>query len=259
MKNKKMKFSNNKIRLALVVFMVSFTNVNGQKITSKVIYKKKSSTIIDSTKQKTSARIFAKNMSRKMNNLEYTLKFNSKESIFSETSKMSLNKDNNSLAIKLSKLLGGGNGIFYTNRKLNKTYHQKEFQSEVFLIEQEIISDWKLTQEKKIIGKFTCFKATKNDTYVGSSGNLITKNITAWYTTEIPYSYGPLKYNGLPGLILELENDKAIFYATKIDLFKKNMIEIIKKPKKGIKITQKKYDSIVSNLAKDFQKKRLRN
>jgi len=254
-----MKFSNNKIRLVLVVFIISFTSVNGQKMTSKVIYKKKSNTKIDTKKQNTSDGIFAKHISSKMNNLKYTLKFNSNESIFSETSKMTLDEDNNSLAIKLSKLLGGGSGVYYTSRKLNKTYHQKEFQSEVFLIEQDIISDWKLTQEKKIIGKFICFKATKNDTYVGSSGNLIKKKITAWYTPEITYSYGPLKYNGLPGLILEIENDKAIFYVTKIDLYKKDMVEIIKKPKKGIKITQKKYDSIVINLAKDFRKKRLRN
>lgn len=251
-----MKLIKNKIGIILVVFIANLTNVSGQEAISKVIYKKKSSTVIDATKQKTSAITFVEKMSSKMGDLEYTLKFNSTASIFNETSKMAIDKDDYSLAVKLSKLLGGGSGIYYTNRKENKTYHEKEFQSEIFLIEQEKNSDWKLTQEKKKIGNFVCFKAIKNDTYVGSSGNLINRKIIAWYTNEIPYPYGPLKYNGLPGLILELKNDKAIFYATKIELHKKNVIENIKKPKKGIKITQKKYDSIVMNLAKNRRKKR---
>lgn len=51
-------------------------------------------------------------------------------------------------------------------------------------------------KETKKIGKYTCKKATT--TFRGT-------NIEAYYTTEIPVSIGPYKFNGLPGLILELK------------------------------------------------------
>ena len=253
-----MNYLKNKTKIVLLLFAISFSTVNAQEIVSKITYKKKSNIIIDTIKQKATAGIFIKKMSNKMNNLEYTLKFNSFSSVFKETSRMTLDKDKNSLAVKLSKLLGGGSGIFYTNRKTNKIYHEKELEAEVFLIEQNINNDWNVTQEKKNLGKYICYKAIKNDTYVGSSGNLINRKIIAWYTPQIPFSYGPLNYSGLPGLILEIQNDKVIFYATKIELYKKENLENIPKPKKGIKITQRKYDSIVIGLAKGLRK-RIRN
>jgi GLPGLI family protein len=137
-------------------------------------------------------------------------------------------------------------------------YHQKEFESEIYLIQHSEVIDWKLSQEKKKIGIYTCYKATKKDFFIGSSGNQIPRNITAWYSPEIPYSFGPLKYNGLPGLILELSNDKVTFFAKKIYLNIKEKTSI-EKPKKGIEISKKKYDSIRRGLAADFSKRYKRN
>jgi GLPGLI family protein len=57
---------------------------------------------------------------------------------------------------------------------------------------------WKLVNETKQISKFNCQKATT--TFRG-------RNYIAWFTTEIPISMGPWKFNGLPGLILELYDD----------------------------------------------------
>lgn len=61
---------------------------------------------------------------------------------------------------------------------------------------------WKLLNEKKIIGKYNCAKASvefRGRTYY------------AWYTIEIPISLGPWKFNGLPGLILEVDDEKGIY------------------------------------------------
>jgi len=254
------KNKNKYMRKVFIIFCLLFNlSVFSQEEISIIIYKKKSNTIIDAKKENTNAGIFVKKMAKEMENVEYTLKFNKNSAVFFETSKMNLEKDENSLVIEFSKTLGGGNGIYYVNRKTNKTFHEREFESELYLVEQDKISNWTLTQEKKKIGNYNCFKATKNDTFVGSSGNLITIKIIAWYTPEIPFSYGPIKYNGLPGLILELENDKVIFYASKIELHKKDSKEKVLQPKKGIKITQSRYDSIIMGLAKDFNKKYKRN
>lgn len=58
---------------------------------------------------------------------------------------------------------------------------------------------WELVPNKtKKINTFTCFEATTN--FRGSK-------ITAYYTPEIPASFGPFKFKGLPGLILEAYND----------------------------------------------------
>jgi GLPGLI family protein len=61
---------------------------------------------------------------------------------------------------------------------------------------------WKLLNEKKIIGEYDCKKASvefRGRTYY------------AWYTIEIPISLGPWKFNGLPGLILEVDDQKGIY------------------------------------------------
>lgn len=64
---------------------------------------------------------------------------------------------------------------------------------------------WKIENEKKIIGKMTCVKATTRK---------YGRNWTAYFTEEIPFNYGPYKFNGLPGLIIELFDDKKDFYYT---------------------------------------------
>lgn len=71
--------------------------------------------------------------------------------------------------------------------------------------------EWELLGDIKKIEKYTCHlaKATvDNDIYF------------AWYTTEIPFSEGPFKFKGLPGLILELHNkNKTIeIHATNIEM-----------------------------------------
>jgi len=58
--------------------------------------------------------------------------------------------------------------------------------------------EWNLSREKKEIANYTCYKATT--IFRG-------RKWEAWYTNDIPLSYGPLKFAGLPGLILEISDD----------------------------------------------------
>lgn len=53
---------------------------------------------------------------------------------------------------------------------------------------------WKITKEKKKIGKFNCILGETN--FRG-------RKYFAWYTPDIPVYSGPWKLNGLPGMILE--------------------------------------------------------
>ena len=69
---------------------------------------------------------------------------------------------------------------------------------------------------KNIDGK-KCYKAiTKDYNYLVSGKKEI--NITAWYCPEINVSEGPNRFNGLPGLILELSTLNFSYVAKKINL-----------------------------------------
>ena len=68
------------------------------------------------------------------------------------------------------------------------------------------------------------------------------KMITAWYTPEIPVSFGPNNYWGLPGLILEINEPELIILCSKVVLNTKGAT--IKAPNKGKKVSQKEFDTI---------------
>ena len=109
---------------------------------------------------------------------------------------------------------------------------------------------WEIQKETKKIGEFECFKAT-TEIIVNTKGRK--HLITAWFTTKLPISFGPLGYDGLPGLILELEVYKKIYYAKKIMLNPKEEIKI-EKPTKGIKVTEKEYQEKASSTMQKFKK-----
>ncbi len=62
------------------------------------------------------------------------------------------------------------------------------------------VQTWKLHDEKKKVGQYTLQKATT--TWGG-------RKWIAWFTPEIPFQEGPYKFHGLPGLIMEISDDKA--------------------------------------------------
>ncbi len=59
---------------------------------------------------------------------------------------------------------------------------------------------WSMTKNTKKIGAYTCQQAK---TKINGRG------YTVWYTTKLPMSMGPLKLNGLPGLIVEVTEDEG--------------------------------------------------
>ena len=60
--------------------------------------------------------------------------------------------------------------------------------------------NWKLSKEKKMLGQYTVQKAETN--WGG-------RHWTAWFAEEIPFPEGPYKFNGLPGIIMELSDAKG--------------------------------------------------
>jgi len=133
----------------------------------------------------------------------------------------------------------------YTDLRSGKQLRQLEFMSRFFLMEEKTgQSAWKIeTEQVKILG-YTCQKASMQ------KGG---KTITAWFTPEIPVSIGPAEYEGLPGLILSVEEDgRNIILATSVDLSKPD--RKLKKPKEGTKVDQEKLDKIIAGKIEEWKK-----
>ncbi|OCA68084.1 hypothetical protein BBI01_19775 [Chryseobacterium artocarpi] len=103
----------------------------------------------------------------------------------------------------------GGKGYRLTSFLIKKThddiYQNYEYIGDVnfYRISEESKQQWIITDSIKIKDKFTLQKAT---TAFGG------RNWIAWFTKDIPFAYGPYKFNGLPGLIMELYDTKNNYY-----------------------------------------------
>lgn len=124
--------------------------------------------------------------------------------------------------------LSGSNSRLITNYVGNQVYFDREKDTlwsyvmgmgNIYVKEKRPNINWKFEKETKKIGKYTCQKVTAP--FRG-------REYTVWYTTEIPIPYGPWKFNGLPGLVLEAYDSeyKIYFYFKNIEYPLKKPIKI---------------------------------
>lgn len=146
----------------------------------------------------------------------------------------------------------GGNGINYKNLAENLSIVAQETFNQKFLVTDSLEQyDWKISKEtKEILG----FETRKAECKFDS-----TRIAIAWYAPKLPYKNGPDKYQGLPGLILEMEifdptdeeKMKTIFQAISLNVDEdKNPIE---RPTKGKAINQADFEVFLEEQSKKFQ------
>ena len=82
---------------------------------------------------------------------------------------------------------------------------------------------WEVSADSKKIANYVCYKAVKNIPFVSRRGGLKIREVLAWFAPSLPYNYGPKNFYGLPGLILELTDNKTTYLATRIDLVKEEI------------------------------------
>lgn len=125
----------------------------------------------------------------------------------------------------------GGSGSCYKNLKTKESTAQEYIMDRAFLITEPLLTmnEWKLENETKKVGNYTCKKAVKDG------------NLTAWYSTELPVSDGPYLYCGLPGLILEIETPTKQITMQTIELKSQEVNGKIEVPKSGKKINRKEF------------------
>ncbi|WP_343609070.1 GLPGLI family protein [Chryseobacterium oranimense] len=106
--------------------------------------------------------------------------------------------------------LGLKNGVSIPSTKFPYTIIQANQNIQYFQLvgmsilsyKEQMIGDWKLVNETKVINTINCKKAEV--TFKG-------RNWIAWYSPKIPFPYGPYKFSGLPGLIVKITDDKGDF------------------------------------------------
>lgn len=197
---------------------------------------------------------------KKATEKNYTLTFTKNEALYEETQELEAPKPSaGGIQIQVA-FSGGGNQ--YMNTKTKTKRIEENVMDKEFLIEDNLETiNWQMTNETKKIGEYSCYKAItiipvsekeqkeyeeflekeKIKPALFKMDEPKPREITAWYTPEIPVNVGPKLFWGLPGLILEITDGEEIILCSKIVLSTKEN-EPIKIPKKGKKVTQKEFD-----------------
>ena len=189
-------------------------------------------------------------------------------------------------------MMAASGGPVYKDVVSKKSLQSTEFMGKKFLIssDQDNIK-WVMQNESKMIGSYLCFKATaqvkkpktmtsawrnaekdskkskENDNNLENDNNQTNtkvekleevvvnaeiETITAWYSPQIPVSHGPAEYGGLPGLILELTNDRTVMLCTKVVMNPEKRIDI-SEPTKGEFVTKGEFENIVEVKVKEMR------
>lgn len=183
------------------------------------------------------------NPPQKLKGLLYILKGNKNESIF----KLKKTKDVENGLNKKFIGRGGGSGIYYSNTKKKKKQEQKELDGDLYIVEIDNSNyKWNLSRESKIIKGYTCYKATASySEYNAIKKESVDFSVVAWYTPDIPLPYGPSGYDGLPGLVLEVNRGGYYFMASEIN-FSKGVSLNIEAPENGISVTSTEFGQILN-------------
>lgn len=147
---------------------------------------------------------------------KFELKFNQSSSSFSPVKKLS-NEQYDENLIYLANIAYSTSESCFLDAKKKELLIRYDDGS---LIKSKSLEsfDWEISAETKKIDSYLCYKATYNYKYVARGNQIKTKTITAWFAPSLPFSYGPIEFHGLPGLILELNKDYTTYSVQKIVL-----------------------------------------
>ena len=113
----------------------------------------------------------------------------------------------------------------------------------MFLVEEPTPAiSWSITGNTRVIAEHECHEAL---------GEFRGRKYSAWFTPDIPVSAGPYKFGGLPGLILQVNEQKGGFnwYCKSIGKISSEDALIVRRPVKGESVTfHEFYDLIITSI-----------
>ena len=112
-----------------------------------------------------------------------------------------------------------------------------------FYYDQPIdLFDWQIHPETKKIKDYKVQKATTS--FAG-------RNYIAWFAPELPFPDGPYKFNGLPGLILEIRDEKGFW---NFEFFGLEKLSPKERFKINMNLYQKMSQSELANLVYEYRR-----
>ncbi|WP_298541557.1 GLPGLI family protein [uncultured Aquimarina sp.] len=255
------------IRLIVLIILLSIENISAQDFQGIATYQtnRKFDVKLDSTQLNSEMQKQIHEMMKKQFQKEFTLRFNTTESVYEEEENLGAPQPASGVRIMVTG--SGASDILYKNNKQERFVAQREMLGKMFLVKDTLTNyDWKLENKTKKIGNYNCYKATAKRTIermISMSTNTDSEEnvekeeitITAWYTPEIPVSNGPSTFWGLPGLIMEVNDGQQSMLCSKIILNPKKKIEI-KEPTKGKVVTETKFEEITLKKMTEMQDRR---
>lgn len=156
-------------------------------------------------------------MNEQTKRLRYTLKFNRIGSFF--TANQTMAKEDN---IMMGSSIQESDYYYYL--KNNERYQKNSISGKEILINKTPLQ-WVITKENKNIKGYNCRKAEAIQIFysIDSRTDKVRRKeqpVVAWFTTELPFSFGPENYGGLPGLVLELKTQGKNYKVDNIKLEK---------------------------------------
>jgi GLPGLI family protein len=181
---------------------------------------------------------------------------------------------------------GGGGGMrmnfrmptanTFTDVAKQMQYEERAFFEKEFLIVDSLKQyKWKLSEETKTIAKQLCKKATtmisapqiRMRVSMGGGGNNTdtTANtprapketeLVVWYAENIPVSFGPDNYSGLPGVIMEIDQDNGATVTTAVEVSAKYPKKELIAPTKGDKMNRAQFQENMQKLMQEMQRGR---
>lgn len=143
----------------------------------------------------------------------------------------------------LSGMFAASNAYF-KDMEAGKLFFTPYAGTKLYAVEEKIPSiDWTITQETKQIQGMACQKATCR--FRG-------RDYEAWFCSQIPYSNGPWKLGGLPGLILEASDSRkeVVFSFVSFENVSGPQM-VVDLPEGALRTTPKEYKQYADAVARD--------
>jgi len=180
--------------------------------------------------------------------VEYKLSFNKERAMFKALKSLSVDNNND---VELAIFQVDGDGVrYYSNSTKVRMWDHYAFDKKVILVDSILPEDWLITNESKMVNGEKVYKAVLQRKSYSNNQKII-----AWFNPNIPFSYGPLGYNGLPGMIIEISTKDFRIFAKAIKFSKKDIV--IKFPTKGEFLTQEKYQKLAAESVQIFSSNKM--